>query len=191
MKKLTILVTLGIGLLGNSLLSTSAKAGLVPLDELKSIDAVNSPQDQLIAQLRGHDVYDGKPQIEWNDYLLGRVIGEAGSIKFIKVSDGGYFHASGSAYAGEDVLVEKVDGGYKLIGRAHTPWISKLEANYGYKRVAESSSLKDRTASLWKALEANKSTTSTTTVRKVTPMPTSAPVEYTPEPVSEPIRGLY
>lgn len=196
MKNLKFLTGLGLTIFLTSVISTPAKAGLIPdiisksLEKLKndSSEELVKESSQELSQLLGHDVYDGKPQIEWNNYILGRVVGKVGKILFVKLPDGTHFNDVGEGYPGSDVLVEEVDGRYHIVGMAHSPWISTLKAKYGWRRVTATGNLNERTAAIWEELEANSRRTS------ITPPPRTSTPSYTPvqSPViNEPIRGLY
>jgi hypothetical protein len=163
-------------------------------ESLSSLNTDIKNQNFLISQLRGHETYDGGSQMEWGDYLLGRVVAKVGNILFIKLDNGDYFHATGDAYSGADVLVEEVNGRYQYVSMAHSSWISVLRSKYGWKQVTASASLNERTAAIWQEIEASSSRTATIappprTTTPVTTTPAYNPVEY--QPTSTPVRGLY
>lgn len=161
------------------------------LETLNQKSTLNSPL--LLSQSRGHDTYMGEPQIEWGDNVLGRVIAKSGGILFIKVDDGMVFHANGSFCPGTDVLVSKnADGGYSLIDRAHSQWISVLQSKYGYKiSDGTMTSLNSRTAALWAEINSSRSMTREipprTEVRQETTFTPAPQVEQ----YNQPIRGLW
>lgn len=176
----------------SSIVVSPVKANLVPEIKSESLTQIDiNSQDDLMSQLRGHDVYDAKPQIEWNGYMLGRVVGKAGKILFVKLPDGTYFNDVGEGYPGVDVLVEQVNGRYKIAGIAHSGWISILESKYGWRKIADSSgSLNERTAAIWRELDSNSSSSnSSISIPPRTSTPSYTPVQ---SPImNEPIRGLY
>ncbi|BAQ63022.1 hypothetical protein GM3708_3428 [Geminocystis sp. NIES-3708] len=187
-KNLSSLTIIGLGLcLGASSIKPAQAFQL----EAQSKESTFNSQSLLLSQLRGHDTYMGDPQIEWGDNVLGRVIARSGDIVFIRVEDGGVFHASGTFTPGSDVLVGKnADGGYYLVDSSHSEWISILQSKYGYKRLGETSaSLNERTAAIWAELNSSRSTT--------TAIPPRVQTEstYTPQPqveqYNQPIRGLW
>lgn len=179
MKKISILASLGLTILASSAFINSAKADVV-LDK-------NSESKDLIGQLGGHETYKNEAQMSWDQYMIGRVIGKAGNILFVKLPDGKSFQAGGDVPPGCDVLVQMVDGRYEVAGIAHSGWISRLQSDYGWKQVTAMGSLNERTAAIWSELQ-----TSSTTV-SAPPRTTTAP-SYTPveNPVMDsPVRGLW
>ncbi len=64
----------------------------------------NNSTKILVSQLRGHNTYDGKPQIEWENYSLGRVVGKSGRKMSILTEDGVSFLADGDVRLGSDVF---------------------------------------------------------------------------------------
>ncbi|MGI0479988.1 hypothetical protein ACN4EE_04280 [Geminocystis sp. CENA526] len=186
-KNLPYFTALGVGLLFNAGIN-SAEASSLTKEETS-----NSHQQNLISQLEGHDTYNGGTQMEWGDYTLGRVIGKSGDILFIRTESGAVFHANGGFCPGSDVLVHEADGRYHLVDKAHSQWISRLKAKYGWKRVEVSGALNERTAAIWSELEASRTATPAVQpapVREVAPAPT-----YTPQPevqqFNQPVRGLW
>jgi hypothetical protein len=189
-KSLPSLTAVGLGLfLGTTSIKTAQAFQL----NTQNNESTSSGASSLISQLRGHDTYMGEPQIEWGDNVLGRVIAKSGEIMFITVEGGGTFHANGTFCPGSDVLVGKnADGGYYLVDRAHSQWISVLESKYGYKRAdGTSMALNERTAAIWAELN-----TARTTTTEIPPRAETAPATtYTPQPqveqYNQPIRGLW
>jgi hypothetical protein len=196
-KNVKIFTSLGLTMFLTSAVCSPAKANLIPDIISKSLEKLkNNSSEELVeetpkelSQLQGHDTYDGKPQIEWDGYMLGRVVGKAGNILFVKLSDGTYFNDVGEGYPGNDVLVEEVDGRYHIVGKAHAPWISTLKSKYGWRRVTVSTNLNERTAAIWEELEANSRRSSTVSLPPRTSTPSYTPVES--PMINEPIRGLY
>jgi hypothetical protein len=108
--------------------------GLVGIDTANSSEVTNDGLDDgmLIGQLRGHETYDAGEQLQWDGYVIGRVVSKSGNIMTIKVEDDvdgvTVFHAQGSVSPGSDVLVGKDENGYYYFERAaHPEWISHLE----------------------------------------------------------------
>jgi hypothetical protein len=188
-KNLPSLTAVGLGLFLSTTSIKTAQAFQLNTQNNESTLGASS----LISQLRGHDGFSGEPQIEWGDNMLGQVVGRSGDIMFIRVEDGGNFHASGNVSPGSDVLVGKnADGGYYLVNSAHSEWISILESKYGYKRAeGTTTALNERTAAIWAELN-----TPSTTTTEIPPRAETAPAtSYTPQPQVEqyeqPIRGLW
>jgi len=191
--KLKMFSSLGLGVLLSLVSLSSVKA------ETKdtSISPSENSSDLIISQLRGHNIYMGEPQLEWGDYLLGRVVGKSGGIMFILLEDGTSFTASGGICPGSDVLVLKnADGRYSFVQGAESQWISVLKSKYGYKMLDGSYvALNERTAALWKELETSSSRTveiaprETTTVQTQTVIQETEVIEY--QETSDPIRGLW
>ncbi len=109
---------------------------------------LNNPQssDFTISQLRGHKTFMGQPQLKMSDYIIGRVVGQAGGIVTILLPDGTVFNTAMTDslnpgvynyYGGMDVRVQEIDDSYVLVGLAHPTWITRIE---GYKEVEDSSS---------------------------------------------------
>jgi hypothetical protein len=117
---------------------------------------MQSKQEVLVSQLRGHEVYKGQDQWDWRNYAVGRVRGKVGNIlmiEFLKYGafpgyiDAGdgykitHYHMEGAAEPGDDVILrpEFVNG--KLMGmtyidskylqtyvsQAHPYWVSRLK----------------------------------------------------------------
>lgn len=190
------LTTLGLGLLLSSVFVNAAKADVI--DSLKNADKslleITNDEPLLLSQLRGHEVYMGYEQMEWDNKMLGHVRGKTGTIAHIVLPDGSSLRATTDACDGDDVLIgEDDDGNYYFIGVAHPRWISILEEDYGWKRLDYASyrPLTERTADLWAQLES-----SPTTRTAIPPRRTVAPSRpYTPPPqpapAPEPVRGLW
>ena len=199
-KNINLLTGLGLTLLLSSLLASPVKANLTLEPKSESLAPTNThEQNHLITQLFGHDLYDGEPKIEWNGYILGRVVGYVGHIVTVLLPDGTYFNAAApeggvlqTSYDrvghpnGYNVLVKEVDDGvYEIEMVAHPLWISTLESEYGWRRVDRLPPLSERTAYIWAQLGGRRgSTTFPAPTRRYTP-------SYTPAEESEPIRGLW
>lgn len=192
--KFKIFSSLGLGVLLSLVFLSSVKA--------QTIDTTTSTSDKeselIISQLRGHNIYRGEPQLEWGDFLLGRVVGKSGDIMFIVLEDGTSFTASGDVCPGSDVLVIKnADGRYSFVQAAESRWISVLQSKYGYKRLdASSAALNQRTAALWKEMEASSRRTVEIPPRPTTSVQTETTVqqemrEYQYQETPKPIRGLW
>jgi hypothetical protein len=188
-KNINLLTGLGLTLLLSSLVASPVKASVTLETKSESLEQINThEQNHLISQLFGHDLYEGKPQIEWNGYLLGKVVCRAGSIVSIILPDGTHFNTALSEVRpnGFNVLVEEADGRYEIVRVAHPRWISILESDYGWRRVERLAPLTERTAPIWAALEASSSSTT------VAPPPTRTTPSFTPvEQETEPVRGLW
>lgn len=188
--------SLGLGVLLSLVSFSSVRA---QTKETTSASSTENSSELMISQLRGHNTYMGEPQLEWGDYSLGRVVGKSGGIIFILVEDGTSFTASGSVSPGSDVLVVKnADGRYSFVQGAQAEWISILKSKYGYKRLDGSyAALNQRTAALWKEIEASSSRTVEVPARQSTTVQTQTTIqqtevrEYQYEETSQPIRGLW
>lgn len=128
----------------------------------------NDHDEILISQLRGHDIYEGGTQQQWQEYSLGRVVGKSGNMMSIKADDGTVFEArnyenyyTNYINPGSDVLISKdEDGKYYVVKAAEAEWISYLESDYGFKRdMVASKTLNERTAAIWSEIEASSSST--------------------------------
>ena len=189
--------SLGLGVLLSLISFSSVKA------ETKETSPASSSEnfpELMISQLGGHNTYMGEPQLEWGNFLLGRVVGKSGDIMFILLEDGTSFTASGGICPGSDVLVIKnANGTYSFAQVAESKWISILKSKYGYKRLDGSYvSLNQRTAALWKEMEASSSRAVEVQPRQSTTVQTQQTqmvieetevIEY--QETSQPIRGLW
>jgi hypothetical protein len=105
----------------------------VSINPAHSSEIIDAKNDEIvISQLRGHNTYDGGEQIQWDGYVIGRVVSKSGNIMTIKVEDDvdgvTVFHAQGSVSPGSDVLVGKDENGYYYFERAaHPEWISRFD----------------------------------------------------------------
>jgi hypothetical protein len=93
-----------------------------------------------ISQLEGHDTYNKEPQMDMSKYILGTVVGQAGDLVSVKLSDGKVFQApfydpSNPYVVGSNVLVMEENGVYSVVGLAHPAWITPLVDNYGLKLI--------------------------------------------------------
>lgn len=190
------LTTLGLGLLLSSVLVDAVKADVIdsPKTTDKSLLEIADDEPLLLSQLRGHEVYMGYDQMDWDNKMLGRIRGKSGTIAHIILPDGNHFHANTTACPGDDVLIgEDDDGNYYFIGVAHPRWISVLEEDYGWKRLDYDSyrPLTDRTADLWAQLESSPTTRTPVPPRRavVPARPYTPPPQ--PAPTPEPVRGLW
>jgi hypothetical protein len=184
MKQIYSLAVIALGLCFSTI-------GVNYADSSELID--NDLTEILLSQLRGHDIYDNEPQMKWDNYSLGRVVGKSGGIMSILVEDGTSFQADGYVRPGSDVLVAQDENGeYYLVSASHSEWISYLEEDYGVKRNKNYPvPLLERTAPIWAEIEAGSS-------RSVLEIPEREPVESQyemTEPTmmeeSEPVRGLW
>lgn len=181
MKQIYSLAVVGLGLCFSTI-------GMNPAHSSELIE--HNSEDILLSQLRGHDTYDGKPQMQWQDYSLGKVVGKSGGIMSILVEDGTSFQADGYVRPGSDVLVGKDENGeYYLVSAAESEWISILRSDYGWKRTVAQAALNERTAAIWSEIEASSN-------RPTTEIPRREVVEsqyQMNETVieSEPVRGLW
>lgn len=188
-KTINLVSNLGITLLASSLLANPVKASGVLESKSESLEAINSNTSEiLISQDLGHDEYDGLPQMEWGNYLLGTVVGDVGDIKFVVLPDGTHFHGAGAGYPGGNVLVEEIDGNYYIVEDSHSRWITILQSDYGWRNVRRiEPTLLERTAPIWAQLESSSS--SSVTIPPRTSTPSYTPVEQ--PTMDEPVRGLY
>lgn len=190
MKKISFLASLGLALLPISVSLSPAQASLTQKTVSENSQQMNiNSQEILISQARGHDIYNQQGQMAWDNYMVGRVIGKTGGILFVRLPDGTYFNDSASVPPGCDVLVELVDGEYRIVGMTHPGWISRLESDYGWKKVTTVTSLNERTASIWAELDSSTGTTVITPPARTSTPTYTAPVQ---QPViNQPVRGLW
>lgn len=181
---------------------TAISAGMLLTTGINSVEAStikneqtsNSEGKTLISQLRGHDTFNGGSQMAWENYTLGRVIGKSGDILFIRTESGAVFHANGGFCPGSDVLVQQAENGrYYLVENSHPQWISRLKSKYGWKQVASSGALNERTAAIWASMGQSGTTTREIPPREIisTPAPTYTPQPEVQQQYNQPIRGLW
>ena len=187
------LTTLSLGLILSSVFVNAAKADVIDSINTtdKSLLEITNDEPLLLSQLRGHEVYTGYDQMDWDGVMLGHVRGITGTIGHIVLPDGTSFNANTDACDGDDVLVGEDDNGnYYLIGVAHPRWISILEADYGWRRLDYASyrPLTERTADLWAQLESSPTTRTPIPPRRTAP---SRPYTPPPQTAPEPVRGLW
>ena len=138
------LIAISLGLsLGSSTISPSHASELTD----------HTSDEILISQLRGHNTYDGRPQIRWDDddYSVGTVVGGSGGLLSIVVEDGTLLQAEGDIRLGSNVLVAPDENGdYFLVKASESEWILPLEQDYGVKRNKDyPAPLAERTAPIW------------------------------------------
>ena len=183
MKSLRPLIIVGLGL---------CLAGINANPAHSSETGEQKEDSVLISQLRGHNSYAGEPQMSWENYVLGRVVGKSGSWMSIKTEDGAVFQAEGSVSPGSNVLVDKDEtGAYYLVSASEAEWIEILEADYGWKRNAVTqASLNERTAAIWAEIEAGSSRQTT-----VIPAQQASESQFIERETqvfeSQPVRGLW
>ena len=135
-------ISLGLSL-GSSIISPAHASEL----------ADHSSDEILISQLRGHNTYDGRPQIRWDDddYSVGTVVGASGGLLSIVVEDGTLLQAEGDVRLGSNVLVAPDENGnYYLVMASESEWILPLEQDYGVTRNKNYPlPLTERTAPIW------------------------------------------
>jgi hypothetical protein len=116
-------------LVGTSLAVSLATAIATPA---KANPETNEPQ--VISQLLGHDRYKDEPQMNGDDYLMGRVVGRAGTMVSVLLDDGTLFSTSSTVAPGNNVLVSTNEkGNYFIVDAAHPTWIYKLVEDYNVK----------------------------------------------------------
>ncbi|MCU0532374.1 MAG: hypothetical protein MUD14_00480 [Hydrococcus sp. Prado102] len=138
-KKLKVFVG---SLLSVSLFTVSAVPVLAQLKSDRQQNVTTNGTNSLLSQLRGHDTYQGEPQLEFSDYQLGTVVGQFGNILSVKLEDGTIFNSRipkpyfyrRTNNTGANVLVIEEDGNYKIVDFAHPRWIRKLEQDYELRR---------------------------------------------------------
>ncbi len=174
------------------------------------VKAEPSSQGELVSQLSGHQTYQNQPQLNFNDYYYGRVRGMSGEIaaielmKPIREGDGKLNFAfqpitidgkevnsvlvSVPYYVrpGNDVILKWQDGSWMIVNtfrgsfygtladQAYPYWISRLN-------LIEVSEVQ-RTAINWGE---------TRTVGLPPLQPGTVAIETTPEPIVQPVRGLW
>ena len=137
-----------------SALSTNAvKANSLETKELQTPSEFSAAQEHyLIAQSLGHEEWDGKPQMSWNDYQTGRVVGKNGSNLSVIADDGTLIHGDWeAAEIGDTVLIVEEDGKKEVL----EAWVEVLEQESAFTKENDQRSdppLEVRTAPLWRQL---------------------------------------
>lgn len=103
------------------------------------------PKEEVLVQLPGHDVYMDKPQMNADDFFIGRVRARAGDILFISLFEPATIngrtitrlHATATGWGkyqnigypkpGDDVALKWEDGGWVIIDRYNPYWVSRLD----------------------------------------------------------------
>ena len=141
-----------------SALSTNAvKANSLETKELQTPSEFSATQEHyLIAQSLGHEEWAGKPQMSWNDYQTGRVVGKNGSNLSVIADDGTLIHGDWeAAEIGDTVLIVEEDGKKEVLEAAHPAWVEVLEQESAFTKENDQRSdppLEVRTAPLWRQL---------------------------------------
>jgi hypothetical protein len=169
--------------------------GLALLVTMVGVSAPARADGELISQLEGHDTFDKSPQLNPDDYVVGRVKAVVGPILFINLlepvtlGDKTFFdiHLEGSAASGDDVIFRKDGDRLIFVGTAHPAWISRL-------KLKDASDYQTNRSQIWKELDDTKEVglpplapEQRTFVSEPEPAPAPAPK---PQPVA-PVRGLW
>lgn len=136
--------------------TNAAKANTLENKEQQSASQSPIEQEQyLISQSLGHDEYAGDPQLRWDDYQTGTIVGLNGSVASVVADDGTLLHGSGVGSVGDTVLIVEENGKKMVLEASHPAWVGTLEEDYSYNRANDYRSdppLEARTAPLWRAL---------------------------------------
>ncbi len=154
MNALTSLLLL---LLFSTISANSAKANTLSAKEPQPPSKFSAEQEHyLLSQALGHDEWDGRPQMSWDDYQIGTIKGRAGDIISVVAEDGTVLEGlTPSFFKGSNVLIGERDGKKVVLDFAHPPWIETLLEDYGFSIDNDYRSdppLEVRTAPLWQQL---------------------------------------
>ncbi|ELS04022.1 hypothetical protein Xen7305DRAFT_00037500 [Xenococcus sp. PCC 7305] len=123
-----------LGLISGSLFAISLLLGIVG-----TAKANPNPTQHLLAeplylsQSLGHQEYKGKPQMSWDDYELGKVVGHYGGTASVSLEDGTILRCSSSVGAiGDHVLVVEEDGEKVVLDSARPAWVGTLINDYEF-----------------------------------------------------------
>ena len=137
-----------------SISTNAAKANTIENKELQSTsESIAEPY--LISQSLGHNEYDGRPQMSWDDYQRGTIVGVNGSVASIIADDGTLLHAGGVGSIGDTVLIGQEDGKTVVLQASEPAWVGTLQQDYEFSIEKDRRSdppLEARTAPLWQAL---------------------------------------
>ena len=155
-KNIKILSNLLLLLVFCSISTNAAKANSIEERELQPSSELSAEKEQyLISQSLGHQEYKGEPQMSWNDYQTGTIVGVNGSVVSVLADDGTLLHAGLVGSVGDTVLIVEEDGKRVVLESAHPAWVGTLEQDYSFSKENDSRSdppLQERTAPLWRAL---------------------------------------
>ena len=155
-KNIKILSNLLLLLVFCSISTNAAKANSIEEKDLQSSSELPAEQEQyLISQSLGHQEYKGEPQMSWNDYQTGTIVGVNGSVASVLADDGTLLHAGVVGSVGDTVLIVEENGNKVVLESAYPAWVGTLEQDYNFSKENDFRSdppLQERTAPLWKAL---------------------------------------
>ena len=165
-KNLNVLTSLLLLSLFSTISINAAKANTLETEELPSPSEFSEEQENyLISQSLGHEEYDGGPQMSWNDYQTGTIVGKNGSHISVVGEDGTLIHhrnelpgrigATLSGQVGDTVLIVEEDGKKVVLQEAHPFWVETLQQDYEFSFDNDSRldpPLQARTTPLWRQL---------------------------------------
>ena len=145
-KKLRVLTGTTLLLSLSLACANAVRANPTTEDSQSQVSGLETNGAILLSQLRGHDVYDKNPQMQWSDYKIGTVKGQAGNVISVLLDDGTKFttripsfYSVGNSIKvvqpGDQVLVVEENGIYRVAGPVHPSWLLILEEKYKVRRL--------------------------------------------------------
>ena len=156
-KNLNILTSLLLLSLFSTISTNAVKANTLETKELPSSSEFSAePENYLLSQSLGHQEYLGEPQMSWNDYQTGTIVGKNGSSISVITEDGTLIHGEWEiGSVGDTVLIVDEDGITEVIDSAYPAWVGTLEQDYEFSIDNDARldpPLQERTAPLWRQL---------------------------------------
>ena len=165
-KNLNLLTSLLLLSLFSTISINAAKANNEETKELRDSSDLSAEQEPyILSQSLGHKEYLGEPQMSWNDYQTGTIVGKHGSTLSVVTEDGTLIHHRNElpgeigelavGRVGESVLIVEEDGKKVVLEEAHPAWVGTLQQDYGFSKENDYRSnppLEARTAPLWQSL---------------------------------------
>ena len=165
-KNLNIITSLLLLSLFSTIATTAVKANTLETKELPSSSEFSAePENYILSQSLGHDEYKGEPQLSWNDYQRGTIVGKNGSHISVITEDGTLIHQRNElpgeigelavGQVGETVLIVEEDGKKVVLEEAHPAWVEILQQDYEFSIDNDARldpPLQARTAPLWRQL---------------------------------------
>ena len=156
-KNLNILTSLLLLSLFSTISTNAVKANTLETKELPSSSEFSAePENYLLSQSLGHQEYLGEPQMSWDDYQTGTIVGKNGSNISVITEDGSLIHGEWEiGSVGDTVLIVDEDGRAEVIDSAYPAWVGTLEQDYEFSIDNDARldpPLQERTAPLWRQL---------------------------------------
>ena len=156
-KNLNLLTTLLLLSLFSTISINTAKANTGETKELRESSEFSAEQEPyILSQSLGHKEYLGEPQMSWNDYQTGTIVGKNGSNLSVVTQDGALIHGEWEiGEVGDSVLIVEEGGKKEVLESAHPAWVGTLQEDYGFSKdndYRSNPSLEARTAPLWRQL---------------------------------------